>query len=177
VRVFALALGERLGLTRSELAALGDAALLHDIGKLAVPERILRKPSRLNRSEWTVMRRHAEDGARMVEQRGAPARTVAAIRHHHERYDGRGYPDGLAAEEIPIAARILHLADALDSMLTTRIYRAGRPARAALTEIQRERGSQFCPACVGALVGLVAAGEAAELGLPASALVASVKPA
>jgi putative nucleotidyltransferase with HDIG domain len=174
VRVLALAIGKELGLPPPELAALGDAALLHDIGKLTVPEEILYKPASLNESEWEVMRRHAEEGARMVEERGAFAGTVVAIRHHHERYDGSGYPDGLAGEDIPVAARVLHVADALDSMLTTRIYRRGRPPLAALAEIQRGLGSQFCPSCVSALVGLVAAGAAAEHGLPSSALVAPV---
>ncbi|MCI0548640.1 MAG: HD domain-containing protein [Candidatus Rokubacteria bacterium] len=175
VSVLSLAIGERLRLPPGELAALGDAALLHDIGKLTVPDEILRKPTSLNDGEWKLMRRHAAEGARMVEERGASPGTVVAIRHHHERYDGSGYPDGLAGEDIPIAARILHVADALDSMLTTRVYRPGRPARAALAEIQRGLGSQFCPACVGALVALIAAGEAAELGLPAGALVVSVE--
>lgn len=174
VRVLALAIGEELALTGSELRALGDAALLHDIGKLTVPEEILRKPTSLSESEWELMRRHAEEGARMVEERGAFAGTVVAIRHHHERYDGTGYPGGLAGEEVPIAARVLHLADALDSMLSTRVYRPGRPARAALAEVQREAGAQFCPACVGALVRRIAVGAMADLGLPSSSLVAPV---
>jgi HD-GYP domain-containing protein (c-di-GMP phosphodiesterase class II) len=83
---------------------------------------------------------------------------VPAIRHHHERFDGAGYPDGLAGEDIPLGARIIHVADALDSMLTTRIYRAARPADEALEELRRGAGTQFCPRCVSALERLLRTG-------------------
>ena len=86
---------------------------------------------------------------------------VPAIRHHHERWDGTGYPQALAGEEIPLAARIVHLADALDSMLTTRIYRNARPAHEALAELRRGSGTQFCPRCVEALERICRAGHLA----------------
>jgi HD-GYP domain-containing protein (c-di-GMP phosphodiesterase class II) len=97
------------------------------------------------------MQRHAEEGARIIDRLGFLGDAVPAIRHHHERFDGTGYPDQLTGEEIPLGARIIHVADALDSMLTTRIYRAARPPAEALSELKRASGSQFCPRCVGAL--------------------------
>jgi HD-GYP domain-containing protein (c-di-GMP phosphodiesterase class II) len=97
------------------------------------------------------MQRHAEEGARIIDRLGFLQDAVPAIRHHHERFDGTGYPDRLSGEEIPLGARIIHVADALDSMLTTRIYRAARPVNEALTEVKDKAGSQFCPRCVAAL--------------------------
>jgi putative nucleotidyltransferase with HDIG domain len=175
VHRIALAVGAELGLLPAELSALGHAAVLHDIGKLAVPDEILLKPESLTEDEWEVMRRHSVEGAQMVEALGLVSTVVAAIRHHHERFDGGGYPDGLAGEKIPLCARIIHVADALDSILTTRIYRSGRPARAALAELRREAGAQFCPDCVAALVRSIGAGRLGDLGLPPSALVGAVR--
>jgi diguanylate cyclase (GGDEF)-like protein/putative nucleotidyltransferase with HDIG domain len=151
VQQLALAIGRQLGLSQAELDLLGHAALFHDIGKLAIPDAILLKPASLTPDEWTLMQRHAEEGARIIDRLGFLNDAVPAIRHHHERFDGTGYPDRLCGEEIPLGARIIHVADALDSMLTTRIYRAARPAADALHELRRAAGSQFCPRCVGAL--------------------------
>jgi HD-GYP domain-containing protein (c-di-GMP phosphodiesterase class II) len=97
------------------------------------------------------MHRHADEGARIIDRLGFLNDAVPAIRHHHERFDGTGYPEGLKGEEIPLGARIIHVADALDSMLTTRIYRAARPASEALDELRSAAGTQFCPRCVSAL--------------------------
>ena len=151
VQQLALAIGRELGLSQAELDLLGHAALFHDIGKLAIPDAILLKPASLTQEEWALMQRHADEGARIIDRLGFLNDAVPAIRHHHERFDGTGYPDGLAGEDIPLGARIIHVADALDSMLTTRIYRAARPAPEALAELRRAAGSQFCPRCVGAL--------------------------
>jgi diguanylate cyclase (GGDEF)-like protein/putative nucleotidyltransferase with HDIG domain len=155
VQQLALAIGRELGLSQAELDLLGHAALFHDIGKLAIPDAILLKPSRLSSDEWSLMQRHAEEGARIIDRLGFLGDAVPAIRHHHERWDGAGYPDGLAGEEIPLGARIIHVADALDSMLTNRIYKVARPADEALEELRRGGGSQFCPRCVGALERLL----------------------
>jgi diguanylate cyclase (GGDEF)-like protein/putative nucleotidyltransferase with HDIG domain len=151
VQQLALAIGRELGLSQAELDLLGHAALFHDIGKLAIPDAILLKPASLTEDEWSLMQRHADEGARIIDRLGFLNDAVPAIRHHHERFDGTGYPDGLKGEEIPLGARIIHVADALDSMLTTRIYRAARPASEALGELRRAAGSQFCPRCVSAL--------------------------
>jgi HD-GYP domain-containing protein (c-di-GMP phosphodiesterase class II) len=97
------------------------------------------------------MQRHADEGARIIDRLGFLGDAVPAIRHHHERFDGKGYPDGLRGEEIPLGARIIHVADALDSMLTTRIYRAARPLEESLAELRAAAGTQFCPRCVAAL--------------------------
>jgi putative nucleotidyltransferase with HDIG domain len=159
VQQLALAIGRELGLSEAELEVLEQAALFHDIGKLAIPDAVLLKPARLNGSEWGLMQRHADEGARIIDRLGFLNDAVPAIRHHHERFDGRGYPDGLAGDDIPLGARIIHVADALDSMLTTRIYRAARPAHEAWEELGRGSGTQFCPRCVGALRRLLHAGE------------------
>jgi putative nucleotidyltransferase with HDIG domain len=151
VRSISLAIGEQLGLPPEEMEVLAQGALLHDIGKIAIPDAILLKPGRLEPEEWKVMRSHAEEGARIIARLGFVEPVVPVIRHHHERLDGSGYPDGLRGDEIPLLARIVHLADALDSMITTRVYRPRLDSTAALAEIRSATGSQFCPAVVAAL--------------------------
>jgi len=151
VQQLSLAIGRELGLSQAELDLLGHAALFHDIGKLAIPDAILLKPASLTGEEWTLMQRHAEEGARIIDRLGFLQDAVPAIRHHHERFDGTGYPERISGEEIPLGARIIHVADALDSMLTTRIYRAARPVNDALSEVKDKSGTQFCPRCVAAL--------------------------
>jgi putative nucleotidyltransferase with HDIG domain len=151
VQSLALAIGRELDLSEPELDLLGHAALFHDIGKLAIPDAILMKPARLDTDEWRLMRRHADEGARMIDRLGFLSDAVPAIRHHHERFDGTGYPDGLRGEEIPLGARIIHVADALDSMLTSRIYRPALTEEEALGELKRGVGGQFCPRSVRAL--------------------------
>ena len=122
---------------------LSHAALFHDVGKLAVPEAILLKPERLADLDWVVVRRHPEEGARLIEHLGFLEDALPAIRHHHERYDGTGYPSKLAGENIPLGARIIHLADALDAMLTVRPYRPGssRSQRSRRSATEQERSS------------------------------------
>jgi diguanylate cyclase (GGDEF)-like protein/putative nucleotidyltransferase with HDIG domain len=151
VRDLALAMGRELGLSDAELAVLGRAALFHDIGKLTVPDAILLKPSALSPEEWTVMRRHPDEGARIIHRLGFLGDAVPVIRYHHERIDGRGYPSGLAGEEIPLGSRIIHVADAYDSMRTNRIYRPARSHADALEELRSLAGIQFCAHCVVAL--------------------------
>ena len=170
VQQLALAVGRELGLSQAELDLLGHAALFHDIGKLAIPDSVLLKPASLSSDEWALMQRHADEGARIIDRLGFLGDAVPAIRHHHERWDGTGYPNGLAGEDIPLGARIIHVADALDSMLTTRIYRAARPAPEALEELRHGSGSQFCPRCVGALEQLLQGEEAERVSSPPHAL-------
>jgi diguanylate cyclase (GGDEF)-like protein/putative nucleotidyltransferase with HDIG domain len=157
VQRLALAVGQQLDLSRAELDVLGYAALFHDIGKLAIPDAILLKPGVLSDEEWKRMREHAEEGARIIERLGFLCDCVPAIQHHHERWDASGYPAGLAGDEIPLGARIIHVVDALDSMLTTRLYRAARPLDEAMLEIRAGAGAQFCPRCVEALEQVIAA--------------------
>jgi diguanylate cyclase (GGDEF)-like protein/putative nucleotidyltransferase with HDIG domain len=162
VQQLALSIGRELRLSPPELDLLGHAALFHDIGKLAVPDAILLKPASLTTGEWALMQRHADEGARIIDRLGFLNDAVPAIRHHHERWDGTGYPDGLVGEEIPLGARIIHVADALDSMLTTRIYRAARPAHEAIQELREGIDAQFCPRCVSALERLLEKGALPE---------------
>jgi putative nucleotidyltransferase with HDIG domain len=158
VRSISLAIGEELGLAAEEMEVLAQAALLHDIGKIAIPDAILLKPGRLTPEEWKVMRSHAEEGARIIARLGFVDPLVPVIRHHHERLDGSGYPDGLRGDGIPLLARIVHVADALDSMVTTRVYRPRLDSEAALAEIRNATGSQFCPTVAGALERALDAG-------------------
>jgi diguanylate cyclase (GGDEF)-like protein/putative nucleotidyltransferase with HDIG domain len=155
VQQLSLALGRELGLSQAELDLLGHAALFHDIGKLAIPDSILLKPASLTPEEWAIMQGHAEEGARIIDRLGFLQDAVPAIRHHHERFDGTGYPHRLTGEEIPLGARIIHVADALDSMLTTRIYRAARSVDEALAEVRAKSTTQFCPRCVAALTRIL----------------------
>jgi diguanylate cyclase (GGDEF)-like protein/putative nucleotidyltransferase with HDIG domain len=151
VQHIALAIGAELGMSPEELEPLGWAALFHDIGKLGLPDAILLKPARLDAVEWATIMRHPSDGASIIERLGFLNDAVPAIRHHHERYDGRGYPDNLAGNEIPLGARIIHVADAFDSMLSARVYRPARSLDATLGEIERMAGVQFCPRASTAL--------------------------
>jgi putative nucleotidyltransferase with HDIG domain len=155
VRLLALEIGEELGLSKPELELLGYAALFHDIGKLAVPDSILQKAGPLTEAELEIVKLHAGEGAKIVSRLGFLNDAVPAILHHHERFDGTGYPDGLSGSDIPYGARIIHVADALDSIMTARTYRPARSLDAALGELRGGSGRQFCPRCVDALLRIV----------------------
>jgi ribonuclease P protein subunit RPR2 len=122
--------------------------LLHDIGKLAVPDAVLNKPGKLDDEEWELMRGHPEAGVRILAPIPFLGRALDVVRHHHERWDGCGYPDGLAGEDIPRWARIFAVVDTVDAVTSDRPYRAGMPLRVALEEIEKGAGTQFDPACV-----------------------------
>ncbi|MBN8219178.1 MAG: HD domain-containing protein [Spirochaetes bacterium] len=149
VAAFALELGEALGLPRRELDALKMAGHLHDIGKLATPESILDKPGALTPEEYAVIKKHPEDGARIVGPVGDHAELVPGILHHHERWDGKGYPSGLRGEAIPLAARILCIADVWDAISADRPYRAGMPSQKALAFMAENAGAMFDPKILG----------------------------
>ena len=151
VATFSVEIARELGLDDMELVGVDQAALLHDIGKIAVPDDVLLKEGPLSSAEWIVMRSHPEEGARIIERLGYLDEVVPGIRHHHERMDGHGYPDGLIGDEIPLAARIIHVADSLDAMTTKRLYRDDLSWDDALAEIHRGRGTDFCELCVDAL--------------------------
>ena len=163
VREIAIAIGRELALSEAELETVGQAALLHDIGKIAVPDAVLLKVGSLEQAEWLVMRSHSEEGARIIERLGYLGDVVPAIRHHHERIDGRGYPEGINGDQIPIAARIIHVADATDAMLTRRLYRDAMTPPQALAELRSGRGTDFCERCVDALERLLAGPTSASL--------------
>jgi response regulator RpfG family c-di-GMP phosphodiesterase len=155
VQRIALALGEQLALTPERLDALGFAGLFHDIGKLGVPDAILTKPGPLTDAEFELIKRHPTDGARIVGRIRRLRKSVPFIRHHHERWDGSGYPDRLAGDAIPVEAAIVGLADAWDAMTTDRPYSPARAVAEAADEIVRCRGTQFAPPVVDAFLAVL----------------------
>jgi putative nucleotidyltransferase with HDIG domain len=154
VDVLAHSLAFRLGLDRQALLRLRLGALLHDIGKLAVPEAVLVKRGALNDVERAQIRRHPGAGAWMLRAIGVANEALPGVLFHHERWDGRGYPGGLAGESIPLEARILAVADAFDAITSIRPYRSARPAANALDELQRCAGSQFDPEIVDVFIAV-----------------------
>jgi diguanylate cyclase (GGDEF)-like protein/putative nucleotidyltransferase with HDIG domain len=151
VQVYAVEIGKELGLSQSELDALRAAALLHDIGKLAVPEHIISKPGRLTPEEFERMKIHPVVGAQILERVRFPYPVAPIVRSHHERWDGTGYPDRLKGEEIPIGARILSVVDTLDALATDRQYRKALPLDEAVGIILQEAGKAFDPRVVEVL--------------------------
>jgi diguanylate cyclase (GGDEF)-like protein len=139
----------RLGLDAEQVELTRLAGSLHDLGKLAIPEEILRKPGTLTDSERLVLERHPQIGFRMLDSLGVDP-VADLVLHHHERWDGTGYPDGLRGEQIPLGARIIFVTDAYDAMTSDRIYRPKRSAQAALAELERCAGTQFDPGIVAA---------------------------
>jgi HD-GYP domain-containing protein (c-di-GMP phosphodiesterase class II) len=154
---YSLLLGAEMGLDREDLRELRLAATLHDIGKITTPDRILGKPSPLDADEAEIMRRHAADGASIVSHLANPW-VLRGVRSHHERMDGRGYPDGLKDSDIPLAPRIIAVADTYDAIPTSRPYRAGLPPQRAAAEILAGAGTQFCPQVVAAFRRLFESG-------------------
>ena len=150
----AVALASRVGMKGVDLDAIEIGALLHDIGKIGIPESILHKPGPLDEEEWTVMKRHPLISEFILSEIDLPASVLQIARHSHERMDGHGYPDGLAGEQIPLPARIVLVADAFDALTSDRPYRPARTAHIALEEIRTHTGTQFCPRVVEALEAL-----------------------
>ncbi|HEY0093893.1 MAG TPA: HD-GYP domain-containing protein, partial [Archangium sp.] len=159
--VYAVAAGTALGLDEDTLQDLVVCGLLHDIGKIGVPDHILRKPGELTEEETLVMRRHPLIGAAILERSTFLRSAARGVLHHHERWDGGGYPFGLAREEISLTGRILAVVDAFDAMVTTRPYRDERALGEARAELERCAGTQFDPTVVAAF------GRALDAGLPA----------
>ena len=150
-------LGRVLGLSDGELELLKLAALLHDIGKMRVPEEILSKPGKLDRAEWEIMQQHPIHGAEIVSRVDRMAAVAKIIRHHHERVDGQGYPDRLRGDEIPLLSRLLSVVDAYQAMTSDRSYRTAMPPSEARALIEASLGTQFDPEIGGAFLGLVPA--------------------
>jgi HD-GYP domain-containing protein (c-di-GMP phosphodiesterase class II) len=150
---YSMLLGAELGLGRALLQDLWLAATLHDIGKIGVPDRILGKPAPLDAEEAEVMKRHTVAGAEIVTHLSNPS-VLVGVRNHHERMDGKGYPDGLGGDDLPLVARIIAVADTYDAMTTSRPYRAGLPPERAAAEIIGAAGSQLCPSVVAAFRSL-----------------------
>jgi putative nucleotidyltransferase with HDIG domain len=151
-----VAVADELGLDEEQRRLVEFGALLHDVGKIAVPKEVVNKSGTLSEDEWAVMRRHTIMGQRMLDRVGGTLKDVGiVVRASHERWDGTGYPDGLAGEEIPIAARIVCAADAFSAMTTDRPYRAARDREYAIAELRAQAGRQFDPRVADATIAVV----------------------
>ncbi|HOW16942.1 MAG TPA: HD-GYP domain-containing protein [bacterium] len=152
---YAIKIGEQLGLDKEQLRELELAAVLHDIGKIGIPDRILKKPGRLTKEEYAIMQEHSTRGEDML--KGIENLDVYKkyVRTHHERFDGFGYPDGLKEENIPLISRIIFVADTFDAMTSDRPYRKGMPIDVAVDEIIRCSGTQFDPKVVNAFIKII----------------------
>ena len=150
VVAFSLRLGRELGLGREQLRALEFGSLLHDIGKIGVPDAILRKPGKLDEAEWRKMREHPLNGQKILRHVGFLEGAARVVAEHHERWDGSGYPAGLRGEEIDLNARIFAVADAFDAMTSDRVYRRGRGYDEAAAELEAFSGRQFDPQVIEA---------------------------
>ncbi len=145
VAQYCLILGHHLGMSKEECYELELSALFHDIGKIGIPDRILRKPDRLDEDEFEVMKRHPELSYEILKDFKGFEQIAINTRHHHERYDGNGYPDKLKAEEIPAFSRIILIADTYDAITSSRVYRKGLGHQVAFDELHEFAGSQFDP--------------------------------
>ncbi len=159
VSQYAIRIGRAMGMSPRELEILEIGGLLHDVGKIAITNDIVCKPGRLTEEEFAVMAEHPAIGARIVEQIDYYADAVDLVRHHHERPDGKGYPDGLKGDEISLGASILMVCDAFDAMTSDRSYRKALPIERALAELRRYRGTQFSAEVVDTVLALHERGE------------------
>ena len=168
VQIYAAGLGEVLGLSKIEIAALKAGALLHDIGKLAVPAHIINKPGRLTQAEFEKMKVHTTVGAQILSRVDFPYPVTPIVRHHHEQWDGLGYPDGLKGEQIPITARVISVVDCFDSVREDRPFRRGMTRDEALAFLLRGAGNHFDPNIVHLFIKHLPRFEAqiAAAGLP-----------
>jgi HD-GYP domain-containing protein (c-di-GMP phosphodiesterase class II) len=149
----AIATAVRLGVPPQDLESVRQTALLHDVGKVAIPDVILNKPGALDESEWALMRHHTVIGERIISAAPALAPVARLVRSTHERYDGGGYPDGIAGADIPLIARIVTVCDAYDAMVTKRAYRDALDSSAAIAELRECSGTQLDPDVVEAFIG------------------------
>ncbi len=164
VSSLALSIGREISLPEEQMEALANGALLHDVGKIGVPDRILQKSVSLTEEEYAEIKQHPVLGVGILTPVRELAPALPVVEHHHERFDGKGYPDGLMGEDIPLIARIVSVADAFDSMIRARPYGYGVSRRAALKEIEDNSGTQFDPSVVGVLLRVVYAEGESQAG-------------
>jgi len=158
VNTYAVALAEAIGLSPDEVSKVSTAALLHDIGKIGIPDKVLNKKGKLNGENWEAIKAHPRLGANIVGNIPNLVPCVSSILHHHERWDGGGYPEGLKGEEIPIEARILAIADTFEAMTSARPYRPALSREEVVKELRQSAGTQFDPKLVEVFIGLIEAG-------------------
>jgi len=159
VAQYGVTIARAMGMTPAELEMLEYGGLLHDIGKIAITNEIICKPGRLTDEEFSTLAEHPAIGARIVEQIKFMPETVDLVRHHHERVDGKGYPDGLKGDEISLGSSILMVADAFDAMTSDRSYRKALPLDRALAELEKYKGTQFRTDIVDTVISLHQRGE------------------
>jgi HD-GYP domain-containing protein (c-di-GMP phosphodiesterase class II) len=152
VLTYSLMIARELQMSEAERHTVAIAALLHDVGKIGVPDAILRKPGKLTDEEFEAIKQHPQMGAIMVSTVPGLEQAIPAVQHHHERWDGRGYPFGLKGEETPLIARLMAVADAYSAMTTDRPYRKGMPAEVANGILEKGQGTQWDPVCVTAFL-------------------------
>ena len=155
VSVYSVQIAEKLGMSEEEIENIRLVALFHDIGKIGVPDSVLNKPGRLTNDEYELMKRHTVVGADIIKDLNMIQGLLIGARYHHERYDGKGYPEGLKGEEIPYIARIIAVADAYDAMASDRVYRKHLDKEQVLIELEKGTGTQFDPDIVGAMISLL----------------------
>ena len=157
---YSMLLGEHLGLDEEELRALSQGALMHDLGKIGIPDNILKKPGGLDESEFEIIKQHPMMTSEILDTLETSDHFAAIARSHHERWDGTGYPDGLNGEDIPLLARIVAIADAWDAMTSNRVYRDAMNENIALDIFEREQDSgQWDPYLVGKFIKLIRQGK------------------
>ena len=157
---YSMLLGEHIGLDEEELRALSQGALMHDLGKIGIPDNILKKPGGLDESEFEIIKQHPMMTSEILETLETSDHFAAIARSHHERWDGTGYPDGLNGEDIPLLARIVAIADAWDAMTSNRVYRNAMNENIALDIFEREQDSgQWDPYLVGKFIKLIRQGK------------------
>ena len=174
VTCYTVAIGRKLGLSLENLRHLWVGGLLHDVGKIGIPDEVLKKPGKLTVSEYEIMKRHPLISAAIVERSAFLRPALPGILHHHERWDGGGYPYGLAGTDIPLQGRILSVADTYDAIITTRPYREKRSPSEAIAELRRCSGSQFDAEVVDAFVEAMQEGLDGDMPLWTSSALAGV---
>ncbi len=169
VAAYSHAIAIALGLSEEDAESIRIAAQLHDIGKIGIPDSVLQKPGMLTPEEYGLIKLHPQIGRKILEKVGRFERLLGVVELHHENYDGTGYPYGLAGTNVPLDARIVHVADSFDAMTTTRSYRSALPIRAAMQEIERNIGRMFDPAAAKTFLCLINDGRIDIGGLRANA--------
>jgi putative nucleotidyltransferase with HDIG domain len=155
VKIYAMALAEATGLSPDQVDIVNTAALLHDIGKIGMPDEVLLKEGELNDEDWKAIKTHPQLGATIIKNVPNLAPCVNIVLYHHERWDGDGYPEGLKGEEIPIEARIIAIAESFDYMISALLYRPALSLEETIKELREGAGSQFDPKLVDTLIGII----------------------